>query len=754
MRLRALQAFFVLALIAGMELAAISQAQAASGILPEPHVKTADHPTPAADLSQKNVLILHGVESNAPIFELTDRGIRGVLETGGIGIRNQFFEYLDLMRNPGPEHRILMTQLMRQRYAQRRIDLVITLYPEALLFAVNEGCTIFPGSPIVALYLPEGFELPHLSCPATRQIVVPDIDGTIGLALKLVRGAKLVFVVSGTHPLDRWVEHKVRLNSKKWEPVVEFRFLNDVPLDGILETLSDAPAGSIVLFTVFQEDVTGAIFTAREVGEKLSRASRAPVFGLLDPMLGHGIVGGSLISFEYIGTKAAQLALDILNGVQPADTIPAVLDIPHLSMFDWRQLRRWNLSENDLPAGSIVINREPTFWDFKYYILGGLVFLVGQSFLIFVLLAQRNRRRAAEGDLRRKKEELDKFFSMNLDLLCIADTEGYFLRLNPAWENTLGFGLAELLSKPFLELVHPEDVAATRKAMRALSDGGQILDFTNRYRRKDGIYRQIMWSAAAAGDLIYAAARDITEHIEAESTIRERERELQSLTGRMILGQEAERRRLARELHDDLSQRLAALAIEIGKLEPRIEDRKESILQHLRSLRDQTIRIAADVHHLSRRLHPSILEDLGLTKAVEAECNRFSIQEGIEVTFNDDNIPEVLPKDVSLSIYRIIQESLNNIAKHACARRAAVCLNASDSAIQLSIRDDGIGFDPAEVRKKPGLGLSSIRERVRIVNGKHRITSEPEKGTIIDVTVPLKPEAPQEEPGVLSEGLS
>jgi PAS domain S-box-containing protein len=735
-------------------LAAMPQAQIASGTPPEFHVKTADHPTPAVDLSHKNVLILHGVESNAPIFELTDRGIKRVLETGGVGIRNQFFEYLDLIRNPGPEHRIRVTQLMRQRYVQRKIDLVITLYPEALLFAVNEGCTIFPGATIVALYLPEGFELPPLSCPATRQIVVPDIDGTIGLALKLVPGAKLVFVVSGTHTLDRWLENKVRLDSKKWEPLVEFRFLNDVPLDGILETLSDAPAGSIVLLATFQEDVTGEIFTTREVGEKLSRASRSPVFGLLDTMLGQGIVGGSLISFEYIGTKAAELALDILNGVQPADTIPAVLDIPHLPMFDWRQLRRWNLSENDLPAGSIVINREPTFWDFKYHILGGLIFLVGQSFLIFVLLAQRNRRRAAEGDLRRKKEELDKFFSMNLDLLCIADTEGYFLRLNPAWEKTLGFGLAELMSKPFLELVHPEDVAATRKVIRTLSDGGQILDFTNRYRRKDGIYRQMMWSAAAAGDLIYAAARDVTERIEAEAAIRERERELQSLTGRLILGQEAERRRLARELHDDLSQRLAALAIEVGKLEMHVEDGKKTILQHLRGLRDQTIRIAADVHNLSRRLHPSILEDLGLTKAVEAECNRFSIQEGIEVTFNADNIPEVLPKDVSLSIYRIIQESLNNIAKHACARRAAVCLSASDSALQLSIRDDGVGFDPAEVRKKPGLGLSSIRERVRIVNGKHRITSEPEKGTIIDVTVPLKPEAPQEEPGVLSEGLS
>jgi len=737
-----------------MGFAGIAPAQVAPGTPPASYVKTADHSPPAADLSHKNVLILNGVESNAPIFEFTDRGIKRVLESGGVGTRNQFFEYLDLIRNPGPGHRLRVTELMRQRYAQRKIDLVITLYPEALLFAVNEGCTIFPGAPIMALYLPEGLELPPLSCPATRQVVVPDIDGTIGLALKLVPGAKLVFVVSGTYPLDRWVEHKVRLDSKKWEALVEFRFLNDVPLDGILETLSDAPAGSIVLLATFQEDVTGEIFTTREVGEKLSRASSAPVFGLLDTMLGHGIVGGSLVSFEYIGTKAAELALDTLNGVQPPETIPAVLDIPHLSMFDWRQLRRWNLSENDLPAGSIVINREPTFWDFKYHILGGLIFLAGQSFLILVLLAQRRRRRAAEEDLRRKKEELDKFFSMNLDLLCIADTEGYFLRLNPAWEKILGFSLAELTSKPFLELVHPEDLAATRKAIRTLSDGGRLLDFTNRYRRKDGTYRQMMWSAASAGDLIYAAARDVTDRTEAEAAIQERERELQCLTGRLILGQEAERRRLSRELHDDLSQRLAALAIEVGKMETRVDDRKETILQHLRGLRDKTIRIAADVHNLSRRLHPSILEDLGLTKAVESECARFGSQEGIEVAFNADNIPPALPNDIALSIYRIVQESLTNIAKHACARRAAVCLSASETSLQLSIQDDGLGFDAADVRKMPGLGLSSIRERVRLVNGRHRIKSEPEKGTTIEVTVPLKPMVPKAECADSSEKIT
>jgi len=306
-----------------MRFAGTAPAQAAPGAPLASYVKTADPSPSAADVSHKNVLILHGAESNAPIFELTDRGIKRVLESGGVGIRNQFFENLDLIRNPGPEHRLLMTELMRERYARRKIDLVITLYPEALLFAVNEGCTIFPGAPIVALYLPEGFELPPLSCPATRQVVVPDIDGTVGAALKLVPGAKLVFVVSRTHPLDRWVEHKVRLDSKKWEPLVEFRFLNDLPLDGILATLPDAPAGSIALLATFQDDVTGAIFTTREVGEKLSRASSVPVFGLLDTGLGHGIVGGSLVSFEHTGTRAAELALGILKGDQAAENIPA-----------------------------------------------------------------------------------------------------------------------------------------------------------------------------------------------------------------------------------------------------------------------------------------------------------------------------------------------------------------------------------------------------------------------------------------------
>ncbi len=239
-----------------------------------------------------------------------------------------------------------------------------------------------------------------------------------------------------------------------------------------------------------------------------------------------------------------------------------------------------------------------------------------------------------------------------------------------------------------------------------------------------------------------------------DRAIHAREKDLQSLTGRLILAQEEERRRLARELHDDLVQRLAVLAIEAGKAEMSVKDERDPALRNLRNLRDGAIQISADVHAISRRLHPSILNDLGLVKAVESECSQFSNREGIDVDFEARNVPKGLPADVALSIYRIVQESLTNIAKHACARRVTVSLSASEAELHLCIRDDGLGFDAAEERKMPGLGLSSIRERVRLVNGRHRVCSEPEKGTTIDVTVPLQPKAPIEEYGVLSEGLA
>lgn len=265
--------------------------------------------------------------------------------------------------------------------------------------------------------------------------------------------------------------------------------------------------------------------------------------------------------------------------------------------------------------------------------------------------------------------------------------------------------------------------------------GGEILGILGvaSLRAERALPEELVRGLQVAADIF---SNTLARH-EKEHVLREREKELQILTGRLILGQEEERRRLARELHDDLSQRLAVIAIEAGKLHSSVEKESGSILKPLLTLRDKIIQIAADVHNISRRLHPSILDDLGLARALESECARFAAREGTDVAFAAQNIPVDLPQDVSLSVYRIVQEGLHNIAKHACARRVIVSLAASENGLHLKVEDDGIGFDAAEVRNQPGLGLSSIRERARLVHARYRITSEPEKGTTIEVTVPL-----------------
>jgi signal transduction histidine kinase len=224
---------------------------------------------------------------------------------------------------------------------------------------------------------------------------------------------------------------------------------------------------------------------------------------------------------------------------------------------------------------------------------------------------------------------------------------------------------------------------------------------------------------------------------ESEGILRQNESDLRELAGRLIYAQEEERSRLARELHDDLAQRLAVFAIDVGRLEQQLMDSPAPVREELREMKNGIVRISQDVHSLSRQLHPSILDDLGLIKAVESECTSFSRREGIEIGFNHENIPRGIPKDISLSLYRIIQEGLSNISKHACAEHISVSLKGTDHDVLLSVQDDGIGFDSAEAQKQPGLGFSSMRERARLIHGEFSIQSQPERGTLITVRAPL-----------------
>jgi len=236
----------------------------------------------------------------------------------------------------------------------------------------------------------------------------------------------------------------------------------------------------------------------------------------------------------------------------------------------------------------------------------------------------------------------------------------------------------------------------------------------------------------AGADRLLSIVRDVTESRRASELNRD-------LARRLIARQEIERQRIARELHDDISQRIALLNIEIDAIagQPLAEESRA----RLRTLAGKARELGIDVHHMSYALHPSWLETLGLVPALQSLCRDASKQRDLHVTFTHGSIPSSVDKSVSLCLYRIVQEALHNVARHGQTREAHVSMTCEAGHIALEIADSGVGFDPRDSRSA-GLGLASMRERVAVLNGQLDINAAPGAGTQITVRIPLGSQEP------------
>ena len=224
-------------------------------------------------------------------------------------------------------------------------------------------------------------------------------------------------------------------------------------------------------------------------------------------------------------------------------------------------------------------------------------------------------------------------------------------------------------------------------------------------------------------------AVDITERKQVEEGFA-------SLSGRLISAQEEERKRIAREIHDDYSQHLALLAMDLENLDEEIEN--PSANQRLHQIWNGIGEIGADLHSLSHRLHSSTLDTLGLVAGAKAFCTEFAEQQEIRVDFADENVPRYVPGDAALCLFRILQEGLRNIKRHSGADRAEVRLECSGEKLHLSVADRGRGFDVNNRSPRIGIGIRSMEERLRSLGGQLSITSQAMNGTKIDAWLPLR----------------
>lgn len=245
--------------------------------------------------------------------------------------------------------------------------------------------------------------------------------------------------------------------------------------------------------------------------------------------------------------------------------------------------------------------------------------------------------------------------------------------------------------------------------------------------------------------LIVGLVGTLRQRQRAQAALYANQQELERLAGRLISSQEEELRRLSREFHDDYAQRLAAMAIETGALELQCQDIGPALPGRIGHIKNRLINLSDDVHALSRELHPRILKDLGLSRALHSLCRHFSDRESCPAICRIDADSDDIPEDIALCVYRVVQEGLRNIAKHAHAQRVDIDIRHTTGRLSVSIADDGAGFDPHRVRHIPGIGLASMRERVQYVRGTFTIQTAPGQGTVIRVTVPLSEEYHHEE---------
>ncbi len=573
--------------------------------------------TPQSQASQgvgiKRVVILYTHRQMSPINKQWHSGIVDGIKQVYDGPMDIETEYMDVVLQDDKEYIHEWSEVLRLKYSKYPPDVVIPVFFPAYAFAVMNREMFFPGCPMVFCAVPQSFAESQKSKRNITGVGAQfDNRPSMEVIKKVLPGTKKLLILSGKSRLDIWLSEIAMRQSKIAFPEIEFKALAGLtPAEAALEFVQAGPDTAGLLLS-FELDNYGNRMNTTEYLHELNKVSKVPIFGCYDTILGHGILGGALISPTDFGNATGKIAGRVLNG-ESADDIPKDYSQTYTIAFDHEVLRKFGISESRLPAGAKVINRKPTIWSqYGRYISSGVAALLVQSAIIVSLLLNRSKRIAAE-------------------------------------------------------------------------------------------------------------------------------KEAQSLAGRILSAGEEERRYLARELHDDVSQRLAAVSIETGTLENKMSESSE-IKVPLGKLKKNLISICDDLHRMSRHMHPSVLDDFGLADALRSECGELSQRWGIPIELHcSKRFPEI-PKSVALCLYRVAQESLWNAIRHSGGSKITIELKSDAEFVYMDISDDGKGFEPSTVQKTRRLGLASMSERIRLVSGTIRTLSAPGQGVTISVVAPI-PEA-------------
>ena len=683
---------------------------------------------------QKAVLALYGSRPDLPSNVIVDEILRSTLERE-LGPRLDFYaEFLDTARWPERETQIALHDFLRSRYAERKFSVIIAVARPAINFMRIYGDELFPGVPIVAYGDSDALLDWEPGRPITGVLAKVDVSRTVELALRLQPGTREILVISGASDSDRWRQSEARRQLDRLEKRVKFTYMDAGIVQDFVTAAARAPDGTVILFLSMYQDSAGNKLLSHEVLSRIAKEARVPVYNQTSTNVGLGVVGGVVFDPEILGLETAQITLRLLHGERLQD-LPIEESKSTVPMVDWRQLQRWGLDERRLPVGTVVRFHEAGVWQsYRWYIIGGVALILAEMLLIFGLAWQRTRARRAETQLRESEGRFRLVANSAPVMIWTAGTDRKCSYVNQTWLDFTGRPLEAELGDGWVEGVHPDDSSRLLQAYTEAFNRRELFELQYRLRRKDGEYRWVLDDGVPRldADGVFAgyigSCIDITERKLAEES-------LATIGRRLIEAHEAERTWIGRELHDDINQRLALLAIALERSSP--DASTNEVTELVRQARARITEIAQDVQGLSHRLHSSKLDYLGLATAAKSFCRELSEQTKVDIAFEHAGLPPTLSKEVSLCLFRVLQEGLQNAVKHSGVRSFTVNLLGTEKSIELTVADTGNGFQEQEAFTRHGLGMISMHERLQLVHGELSVKSQPGAGTTIRARVPL-----------------
>jgi PAS domain S-box-containing protein len=686
-------------------------------------------PAAAAQPAGKNVLVLHnwnGLPQSWALMESTVRArVPGQINFYSASVENPRFD--------DEVYRESLAETLSRGYGGVKLDVVVAATYPVLQFVMQYRDRMFPGVPIV--FTDVSSQEGRKMWPDVTGVISPvGMRETIDLALHLHPDTNTVAIITGETEWDKYwlaMAHSELLRHQ--DKVREIDLIGPAGRE-TLEKVAQLPAHSVVLFQLRPDDFTHPAVDPLDVLAAI--AQLRPTYSAWQGLaLNRGGVGGAYRDLPKEAVWNGEMVARVLWGERP-ENIPIVHDSGLQVHVDSRVLQRWHIPESALPPGAVVENRQLSFWQRdRRHILMTLILIVAQALLIAGLLLQGARKRKAEAGLRESEGRFRVMADTTPALVWMCNARGRITYLNDRRTAFTGPDPDAGYGHRWITYVHPDDVERMLSAFYEALKSKQPYSQEYRLRRSDGIYRWMfdVASPRVNGDGSFGgfigSAIDTTDQKLAQQA-------LANVSGQLIEAQEKERGRIARDLHDDICQRLALLSMEIERAN-RTSNGSPAAKQNLDDIRKHCSEIAGDVQSLSHQLHSATLEYLGVVAAVRAFCSEVSKQHQVSIAFTGANVPKNLPKDISLCLFRIAQEAVHNAVKYSGTKQFSVALSATEEEVQLVVEDAGAGFDFEEAKKNPGLGLVSMQERTHLVHGRFSVDSKPGKGTRIFAAVPF-----------------